>query len=129
MTVGSEQQSSQPQNSDSICNTILSQYSKTEDEQATKAVCVDVADLPMPVDLTASEGCSPPKKKQKCFDICTVYLVGRCELSDIKVNYAQHLIKLQFIHLNGLQSTLLQEKLFTGTSEIKNKLQIIFCKQ
>ena len=65
-TVGSEQQSSQPQNGDSKCNTSisLSQYSKTEDKQAAKAVCVDAADLPqMPVDVTAGEGCSPPKKK------------------------------------------------------------------
>ena len=72
--------------------------------------------------------CSPPKKKQKCFDIERI-LLG-CELSDIEVNYAQYLIKLQFSHLTGLQSTLLQEKLFTGTSEkLKNKLRVIFCKE
>ena len=55
-----------------------------------------------------------------------------CELSDIEVNHAQHLIKLQFSHLTGLQSTLLQEKLLTGASEKSgfiNKLQIIFCKK
>ena len=32
------------------------------------------------------------------------------ELSDITINYAQELLKLQFQELNGLQSTLLQEK-------------------
>ena len=82
------------------------------------------------MDLTADEGCSPPKKKQKCFDIENI-LLG-CEFSDIEVNHAQHLIKLQFSYLNGLQSTLLQEKLFTGASEkseFKNKLQIIFWKE
>ena len=70
-TVGLEQQSSQSQNSDSKCNISLSQYSKTEDEQVTKLwLCVDPANLPqMSMDLTSDEGCSPPKKKQKRFDI------------------------------------------------------------
>ena len=117
-TVGLEQQSGQSQDS-------------AEDERATKAVCGDPADSPqMSMDLTADERCSPPKKKQKCFDIENILL--DCELSDIEVNHAQHLIKLQFSHLTGLQSTLLQEKLLTGTSEkseFKNKLQIIFCKE
>ena len=118
-TVGLEQQSHQSQDS-------------AEDEWATKAaVCGDPADSPqMSMDLTADEGCSPPKKKQKCFDTENI-LLG-CELSDIEVNHAQHLIKLQFSHLTGLQSTLLQEKLLTGASEKSgfiNKLQIIFCKE
>ena len=78
-------------------------------KRKTNRVCVDAADLPqMPVDLTASEGCSPPKKKQKCFDIERIFL--ECELPDIEVNYAQHLIKLQFIHYYRKNCLLVHQK-------------------
>ena len=50
------------------------------------------------------------------------------ELSDITINYAQELLKLQFKELNGLQSTTLQEKkIELSEAQVKNKLQIIHC--
>lgn len=45
-------------------------------------------------------------------------------LTDLEINLAQQLLKSQFDNLNGLQSTLLQEKAITVTkSELQNKLQ------
>ena len=43
---------------------------------------------------------------------------------------AQRFLKAQFKNLNGLQSTLRQQKVITPKEvEIENKLQQIFCKQ
>ena len=50
------------------------------------------------------------------------------ELSDITINYAQELLKIQFQQLNGLHSTVLQErKVELSEAQVKNKLQIIHC--
>ena len=81
--------------------------------------------LQTPVDLTVSTECSPPKKMQKCVDV--EHVIMGYELSDLEINLAQQLLKQQFnefIHLNGFQSTLLQEK-----SDVQKKLQLIFCKE
>ena len=69
--------------------------------------------------------CSPAKKKTK---LDTEHIIMREELIDLKINFAQRLLKEQFHHINGLQSTLLQEK---DAKRIlsKNRLQIIFCKE
>ena len=80
------------------------------------------------VDLTASIECSPPKKMQKCVDV--EHVIMGYELSDLEINLAQQLLKQQFIHLNGFQSTLLQEKpSVLSKSDVQNKLQLIFCKE
>ena len=39
------------------------------------------------------------------------------ELSDLEINIAQQLLKQQFTKLNGLQSTLLQEKVLAPMKE------------
>ena len=52
--------------------------------------------------LTAQD--SLPRKEAKNFDAKCV-IMGT-ELSDITINYAQVLLKLQLQELNGLQSTL-----------------------
>ena len=52
------------------------------------------------------------------------------ELTDIEINLAQQLLKCQFPEVNGLQSTLLQDKqtLLTERS-VNDKIQIIHCKR
>ena len=50
------------------------------------------------------------------------------ELSDLHINLAQRILKEQFSHINGLESTLLQGKRRTLTEDmVKNKLLIIHC--
>jgi len=49
------------------------------------------------------------------------------KLSDLEINFAQRLLKLQFPELNGLDSILLQQKKTHFTSELQSKLQIIHC--
>ena len=47
------------------------------------------------------------------------------ELSDVHINRAQKILKR---HVNGLESTLLQEKEVMGTPEmVQNQLQIVYC--
>ena len=66
------------------------------------------------IDLTYSDATqgeaqgSPPRKRAKIFNVECVIM--RAELSDITINYAQELLKIQFQELNGLHSTLLQER-------------------
>ena len=69
---------------------------------------------------------SPPRKRAKNFDAECVIMGA--ELSDITINYAQELLKIQFQELNGLQSTLLQvREVELSEAQVKNKLQIIHC--
>ena len=52
------------------------------------------------------------------------------ELTDLKINFAQQLFKEQFKHINGLHSTLLQEKQVTiMKNSAKNRLQMVCCKE
>ena len=76
----------------------------------------------------AEEGVrSPQKKRVKCMDLKRI-LMGE-ELCDVKINFSQNLLKAQFKELNGLTSTLYQEKKLQLTeSLIQNKVQIIYCK-
>ena len=69
---------------------------------------------------------SPPRKRAKNFDAECVIMGG--ELSDITINYAQELFKIQFQELNGLQSTLLQvREVELSEAQVKDKPQIIHC--
>ena len=52
--------------------------------------------------------CSLVKKRAKHFDAERI-IMGE-ELTDLEINFAQQLLKEQFKHINGLHSTLLQEK-------------------
>ena len=72
------------------------------------------------VDLDAM---SPQKKRVKLVDTECI-IMG--ELSNTEINLAQQLLKYQFPNLNGLQSTLIQEKKMALTEKsVKNKVQII----
>ena len=70
--------------------------------------------------------CSPAKKKTK---IDTESIIVGEQLTDLEINFAHQLLKEQFHRINGLQSTLLQERYVKTSKEVKNKLQIIFCKE
>ena len=48
-------------------------------------------------------------------------------LSNIEINFSRRLHKLQFPEINGLQSTLLQDKSHVSKEPNRNKLQIIYC--
>ena len=90
--------------------------------------CAENDTTEVTIDVTKTIENSPPKKKQKQFDAECI-IMGH-ELSDVEINLAQRFLKAQFKKLNGLQSTLLQEKVITPREvEIENKLQLIFCKQ
>ena len=70
---------------------------------------------------------SPLKKKVKNIDLERV-IMGE-ELSEVKINFAQQLLKVQFPKINGLFCTLHQEKKLELTeSSIQNKLQIVYCR-
>ena len=73
---------------------------------------------------TENVTCSPAKKKTR-FDTERI-LMGE-ELTDLEINFAQQLLKEQFQHINGLQSTLLLKRDMKISS--KNRLQIIVCKE
>ena len=69
---------------------------------------------------------SPSKKRMKKFNEEAI-IMGE-KLTDTEINLAQRIIKAQFPNLNGLRSTLLQQKPCTAAGQInENKIQIIFC--
>ena len=50
------------------------------------------------------------------------------DLTDLEINFAQQLLQQQCHHINGLCSTLLQEKGSKLTRDsVKNRVQIIYC--
>ena len=81
------------------------------------------------VDLTESSrevDQLPPRKRHKKF--CEEAIIMGQELSDVNVNFGQHLLKVQYPKSNGLRSTLLQDKKATHTeNSISNNIQIIYC--
>ena len=81
----------------------------------------------IPEDIAEEDDQSPQKKRAKSIDVEKI-IMGE-ELCDIEINFAQQLLKAQFANLNGLTSTLYQEKKVQLTeSLIQNKVQIIYCK-
>ena len=69
----------------------------------------------------------PPKKRHKKF--CEEAIIMGQELSDVDINLAQYLLKVQYPKLNGLRSTMLQDKKVTHTeNSISNNVQILYCK-
>jgi len=69
----------------------------------------------------------PPRKKARISDIDTEYIIMGEELSDIHVNVAQNLIKVQFPELGGLKSTLLQQKEMPVLECKEKMIQVIHC--
>ena len=50
-------------------------------------------------------------------------------LSDVHISRAQQILKHQFFYLNGLESSLYQDKDLVRSEEmVKNKVQIVYCK-
>ena len=50
------------------------------------------------------------------------------KLTDMEIDFGQQLLKSQFPHINGLESTLIQQKAKLAGDEINdNKIQIVFC--
>ena len=71
---------------------------------------------------------SPMRKRAKCTDMEKIIMGD--ELCDIEINFAQQLLKKQFTELNGLASTLCQDKKLQMTETlVRNKVQIIHCKR
>ena len=87
---------------------------------------LDASDVTPMTEVIDTENvtCSPAKKKTR-FDTERI-LMGE-ELTDLEINFAQQLLKEQFQHINGLQSTLLLKRDMKISS--KNRLQIIVCKE
>ena len=72
----------------------------------------------------------PLKQKLKLHDGEIEGIIMGVELSDLYINMAQRTLKNQFPELNGLESSLFQDKERSLTNDnVKNKLQIIHCKQ
>ena len=69
----------------------------------------------------------PPSKRHKKF--CEEAIIMGQELSDVDINFPQHLLKVQYPKLNRLRSSLLQDKMVTQTeNSISNSVQILYCK-
>ena len=102
-------------------NSVTLGEQSTIDEQMPNDCTCDGNTMGVPMDLTRVTEDSPPRKKQKQFDAERI-IMGH-ELTDLEINLAQQLLKAQFNKLNGLRSTLLQEKLLAPTNEeLQNKL-------
>ena len=70
---------------------------------------------------------SPPNKKQKIFSEEQI-IMGQ-DLSDIEINLAQELLKTQHPGLNGLRSTLFQERREAiAENNPVNNVQIVHCR-
>jgi len=79
------------------------------------------------VNLIVDHEGEPPKKKAKITNFEGI-IMGEL-LTDVEINFAQSLLKKQFPKLNGLDSTLYQEKkIELSEGSVQNKLQIIHCK-
>ena len=95
----------------------------------TAVASISLAEKDPTVDLTESSlevEQSPPRKRHKKF--CEEAIIMGQELSDVDINFAQHLLKVQYPELNGLKSTLLQDKKATPTeNSVSNNIQIIYC--
>lgn len=75
--------------------------------------------------ITAADG---PSCKQIRVDFERI-IMGE-KLSDLDINAAQRILKLQFPNIHGLESTLYQMKeRKLNEAQVKNKIQIIHCLQ
>ena len=80
---------------------------------------IPVLDNSIPVDTVEEVICSPPKKQYKRFNEESI-IMGK-QLTDLEIDCAQRLLKSQFSHLNGLQSTLIQQKACLAADQVNEK--------
>ena len=114
---------------DLVLNFHVSTESPTVPPAAMKSVCPlggSVSTVDVTAHCSTQVDQSPPKKKQKSF--CEEEIIMGQELSDLEINLAQELLRIQYPKLNGLQSTLFQErkKLFLKNF-LTNCIQIVHC--
>ena len=99
--------------SDSHSSTMhLSSCTKPKDEAIIEVINLETADEE-----------SPKKKKPQYIDIHLI-IMGE-KLTDIEINHCQKMLKLQFPKLNGLRSTLQQDK--PSNEPTTNWVQIVHC--
>ena len=105
----------------------MAEKTMTDDDAKPHNSVLAASDVTPMIEVIDTEKvtCSPAKKKIK---FNTERIIMGEELTDLEINFAQRLLKEQFHHINGLQSTLLQEQNVKRISS-KNRLQIIFCKE
>ena len=97
----------------------------------------DMASCSSPLDLTgvtkSDNECKevqPLRKRQKLNDSEIENIIMGVKLSDLHINMAQRILKHQFPALNGLESTLFQDKEQSlKEHNVADKLQIIHCKE
>ena len=97
----------------------------------------DMASCSSPLDLTgvteSDNECKevqPSRKRQKLNNSEIQNIIMGVELSDLHINMAQRILKHQFPALNGLESTLFQDKEQSlKEHDVVDKLQIIHCKE
>ena len=105
------------------CTADLSSVSEEKENICSQTDKIYLTNCDTELTAQAEAQGSPPRKRAKNFDAECVIMGA--ELSDITINYALELLKLQFKELNGLQSTILQEKkIELLEAQVKNKLQI-----
>jgi len=81
-----------------------------------------------PNDEISETAVQPALKKPRLTDEEFEDIIMGGKLSDAHINRAQKILKCQFLHVNGLESTLLQGKEIARTKEmVENKLQIVYC--
>ena len=91
--------------------------------EPTDECTVDLTDL-----VQVEADASPPSKQPKLGSLEKI-IMGK-ELTNTEINLAQQLLKSQFPGVNGLQSTLLQDKQTILTEKsVRDNIQIIHCKR
>ena len=98
---------------------------KVDHQLSTSQPCTSTVDYSIVLEQVI---CSPPKKRHKKFD--EEGLIMGEKLTDMEIDFAQQLLKSQFPHINGLESTLIQQKAKLATDHDEsndNKIQIVFC--
>ena len=103
----------------------------TEEDKIAKIPCsTSATSVTVVLESDVDDEFKPLKKKQKLHDSEIECIIMGIELSDLHINMAQRILKHQFTGLNGLESSLFQDKKQPLTKDnMKNKLQIIHCKQ
>jgi len=79
------------------------------------------------VTVDSETNCDSPCKKARISDIDMEYSIMGEDRSDIHINIAQNLLKVQFPELGGLKSTLLQQKEIPVLERKENLVQVIHC--
>ena len=105
-------------NTDGSCTNLSTSGSGS----STTSSCTNEAIVEV-IDLETADDESPKKKKPLCID--THLIIMGEKLTDIEINHCQKMLKLQFPKLNGLRSTLQQDK--PSNEPTTNWVQIVHC--